>query len=79
MNDKVFLKQLKYQYHAKYKTVFLYMCFLKEKCQIRFTYPAIYCHAYSKIRVFFRSEANDLALRLARAHTKATDVVVLDQ
>lgn len=27
----------------------------------------------------FRSEANDLALRLARAHTHAEDAIVLDQ
>ena len=33
------------------------------------------CHMF----VFYRSEANDLALRLAKHYTKGTEVITLDQ
>ena len=45
-------------------------------CIFIFSFHAVtVCHMY----VFYRSEANDLALRLAKHYTKGTEVITLDQ
>ncbi len=42
-------------------------------------FAAMFCEFQCDIFLFYRSEANDLALRLARAYTQHNDIVCIDK